>query len=51
MNKRAYETVLFSTIGVAAMALILIAFNVIAGAFKTRVDLTQEKASENSKAR
>ena len=26
------------------MALILIAFNVIAGAFKTRVDLTKEKA-------
>jgi ABC-type uncharacterized transport system involved in gliding motility auxiliary subunit len=44
MNKRAYETIIFSTIGVVAMALILIAFNVIAGAFKSRVDLTKEKA-------
>jgi ABC-type uncharacterized transport system involved in gliding motility auxiliary subunit len=44
MNKRAYETILFSTVGVVAMALILIAFNVIAGAFKSRVDLTKEKA-------
>ena len=30
--------------GVAAMAVILIAFNVLAGAFKERVDLTKEKA-------
>ena len=30
--------------GVVAMAIILIAFNVVAGAFKERIDLTKEKA-------
>ena len=35
--------------GVAAMAVILIAFNVLAGAFKERVDLTKEKAFTLSK--
>lgn len=44
MKKKTIETVLYSAIGVLAMALILIAFNVIAGAFKERMDLTQEKA-------
>jgi ABC-type uncharacterized transport system involved in gliding motility auxiliary subunit len=44
MSKKAYETIVFSTIGVFAMALILIAFNVVTGAFKQRVDLTKEKA-------
>ncbi len=44
MKKRAFETILYSTIGVLAMALILVAFNVISGAFKTRMDLTKEKA-------
>lgn len=44
MKKKTLETILYSTAGVAAMALILIAFNVIAGAFKERVDLTKEKA-------
>lgn len=44
MKKKTIETILYSTAGVLAMALILIAFNVIAGAFKERVDLTQEKA-------
>jgi len=44
MKKKTLETILYSTIGVAAMALILIAVNVIAGAFKERVDLTKERA-------
>src|SRR5215831_5690691 len=44
MKKKTLETILYSTGGVLAMALILIAFNVVAGAFKQRVDLTKEKA-------
>ncbi|HTL56875.1 MAG TPA: Gldg family protein [Candidatus Limnocylindrales bacterium] len=44
MKKKTIETILYSAGGVAAMALILIAFNVIAGALKERVDLTKEKA-------
>ncbi|HWV98411.1 MAG TPA: Gldg family protein [Candidatus Acidoferrum sp.] len=44
MKKKTLETILYSAAGVGAMALILIAFNVIAGAAKQRVDLTQEKA-------
>ncbi|MGH7971136.1 MAG: GldG family protein, partial [Limisphaerales bacterium] len=53
MKKKTIETILYSTGGVAAMALILIALNVIAGAFKERVDLTKEKAftlSQGTKA-
>lgn len=53
MKKRSYETLLYSTIGVAALALILIAVNVLLGTVKTRIDLTQEKAytlSEGTKA-
>ena len=49
MNKKATETILYSMGGVAAMAVILIAFNVLAGAFKERVDLTKEKAFTLSK--
>lgn len=44
MNKKAIETILYSMGGVVAMAVILIAFNVVAGAFKERIDLTKEKA-------
>ena len=44
MNKKAIETILYSLGGVVAMAIILIAFNVVAGAFKERIDLTKEKA-------
>ena len=53
MKKKTLETILYSAGGVAAMALILVAFNVIAGAFKQRVDLTKEKAftlSQGTKA-
>jgi ABC-type uncharacterized transport system involved in gliding motility auxiliary subunit len=44
MQKKSLETILYSTAGVAAMAVILIAVNVIAGALRERVDLTKEKA-------
>lgn len=44
MKNKSLETVLYSSVGVAAMALILIAFNFISGSIKTRVDLTKEKA-------
>ena len=44
MKKQGYQTFLYSTVGVVAMAVILMLLNVILGAFKTRLDLTQEKA-------
>ena len=44
MRKKTIETILYSMGGVVAMAIILIAFNVVAGAFKERIDLTKEKA-------
>ena len=44
MNKKVYETFIYSVVGIVAVALILIAFNVIAGALKGRLDLTKEKA-------
>lgn len=42
MKNKTIQTVLYSTVGIGAMALILIAFNVISGAVKTRIDLTEE---------
>jgi ABC-type uncharacterized transport system involved in gliding motility auxiliary subunit len=44
MKKRSLELMLYSTVGVAAMLLILLAVNVITAAVKQRVDLTQEHA-------
>ena len=44
MKKKALQTGLFSVIGVAAMLLILVAINFIAGRVKQRVDLTAEHA-------
>jgi ABC-type uncharacterized transport system involved in gliding motility auxiliary subunit len=44
MKKKSLETILYSTAGIGAMALILIAFNVITSTVKARVDLTKEKA-------
>jgi len=44
MKNKSLETILYSSVGVAAMALILVAFNFICGSVKTRVDLTKEKA-------
>jgi len=42
MKKKQLETLLYSVVGVAAMALIVIALNLIFGVAKARVDLTQE---------
>jgi len=53
MKKKSVETILYSTAGIAAMGLILIAFNVITSTVKTRIDLTKEKAytlSQGTKA-
>jgi ABC-type uncharacterized transport system involved in gliding motility auxiliary subunit len=44
MKKKTLQTGLFSIIGVAAMLLILVAINFIAGLVKQRVDLTAEHA-------
>jgi ABC-type uncharacterized transport system involved in gliding motility auxiliary subunit len=44
MQKKKLETILYSLAGVAIMLVIIIAVNVIIGAFPARVDLTQEKA-------
>src|SRR3977135_2638298 len=44
MKKKQLETFFYSTIGIAAMALLLIAFNAIAVRGRQRIDLTAEKA-------
>jgi ABC-type uncharacterized transport system involved in gliding motility auxiliary subunit len=44
MKKKQFETFLYSTIGIVAMVLILIAINFIASRARARVDLTSEKA-------
>jgi ABC-type uncharacterized transport system involved in gliding motility auxiliary subunit len=44
MKTKNLEPFLYSTIGVIAMLLILVAFNLIAAQFKQRVDLTAERA-------
>jgi ABC-type uncharacterized transport system involved in gliding motility auxiliary subunit len=44
MKNKPLQTFLFSTVGILAMAGILVAINLIASAAKARVDLTQEKA-------
>ncbi len=43
MKNKQFETILYSTVGVLALFLIVLALNVITGAAKKRVDLTQEK--------
>ena len=43
MNKKKIEAILFSTVGVAAMLLILVAVNFIGSLCKQRIDLTKEK--------
>jgi len=43
-KKKQLETFLYSTIGIVAVALILIAFNLIAARARQRIDLTAEKA-------
>lgn len=49
MPKRQLETLLYSTAGVVLMLVVLVAFNFVTGAFRTRVDMTQEKAYTLSK--
>jgi ABC-type uncharacterized transport system involved in gliding motility auxiliary subunit len=44
MKEKSFEAILYSTAGVVVMFVVLLAFYVVAGAAKTRVDLTQEKA-------
>ena len=43
MKQKQLETFLYSVVGVGAMFLIIVALNFIFGAFKQRVDLTQER--------
>ena len=44
MKNKPFETILYSTVGLVAMAGVLIAFYYVTSAFKQRIDLTQEKA-------
>src|SRR5256884_4563874 len=53
MKSKQFETLLYSAAGVAAMFVLLAGFNIVAAAFKHRIDLTKEKAftlSEGTKA-
>src|SRR5438876_2097297 len=53
MKKKQFETILYSTVGVAAMFVLLVGFNVVSAALKQRLDLTRERAytlSEGTKA-
>jgi ABC-type uncharacterized transport system involved in gliding motility auxiliary subunit len=43
-KKKRIETLLYSTIGIAAMALVLVAVNLIASPLRQRIDLTAENA-------
>ena len=44
MQKKSIETFLYSTVGVIAMAVILIGFGVITSGLRKRIDLTKERA-------
>ena len=44
MKQKNLESILYSTIGVGAMLIVLLAFYVVTSAFKDRVDLTADKA-------
>jgi ABC-type uncharacterized transport system involved in gliding motility auxiliary subunit len=44
MQKKSFQTILYSTVGVVVMLVIVIAFNFLAGTVRSRLDLTQEKA-------
>ncbi|MEY4387891.1 MAG: hypothetical protein RLY20_3174 [Verrucomicrobiota bacterium] len=44
MKNKGLQTILYSAVGIGAVALILVGFNIITSALKVRVDLTQEKA-------
>ena len=51
MQKKSLETIFYSTVGIAIMVVLLVAVNYIAGAVRTRGDLTQEKAYTFQKGR
>jgi ABC-type uncharacterized transport system involved in gliding motility auxiliary subunit len=42
-NRKQLENLLYSAVGILVVFIILVAFNIIAGAVKTRIDLTAEK--------
>lgn len=44
MKKKAFETFIYSVVGVLVLLAVLIAFNAVTGTVKKRVDLTKEKA-------
>lgn len=44
MKQKKTETILYSAIGVVVMFLIIVAVNLITSVFKTRIDMTDEKA-------
>ncbi len=44
MKQKNFETLLYSTAGVAIMLVVVVAFYIVTSAFKDRVDLTAEKA-------
>ncbi|MEI7729001.1 MAG: Gldg family protein [Verrucomicrobiota bacterium] len=44
MKHKSFETVLYSTVGVAIMLLIVVAINFMVGLWRFRMDLTEEKA-------
>ena len=44
MHKKSLETILYSTAGILVMLVLVIVFNFVAAAARTRVDLTEEKA-------
>lgn len=44
MKNKTFQTILYSTVGVIALFIIVLALNVILGAAKKRIDLTEEKA-------
>jgi ABC-type uncharacterized transport system involved in gliding motility auxiliary subunit len=44
MQRKSFETILYSTAGIVAMLVILILLNFIAGTLRERIDMTQEKA-------
>src|ERR1051326_5111664 len=43
MKTKPFETMLYSTVGVAAMFVLLVGFNILGSAFKQRIDLTNER--------
>ncbi|MBM3858720.1 MAG: hypothetical protein FJ395_03615 [Verrucomicrobia bacterium] len=43
MKHKKLEAVLYSTLGIVVVLVVVIAINIIAGAFKTRVDITADK--------